>query len=130
MFHVSDAGMAVLVFRLLSSLTSSQYLSSLNKACPIILHSVRKLLGLLDDQFIVCPTCHSIFEYSQCFRDKMCREGGSPNVGMSLPKPPLSKTSQCGTLLLGSIQTRTGSIILHPRKVLLSPFTKINCSFV
>ena len=55
MFHVSDAGMAVLVlfmhhlFCLLSSLTSSQYLSSLSKPCPITLHSVCKLLGLLDD---------------------------------------------------------------------------------
>ena len=88
MFHVSDAGIAVLVlfmhhlFRLLSSLTSSQYLSSLSKACPITLYSVRKLLGLLDDQFteyVVCPTCHLFMSILNAL-DKTCREGGSPNV--------------------------------------------------
>ena len=127
-FHVSDAGMAVLVlfmhhlFRLLSSLVSSQYLSSLSNACPTSLYSARKLLGLLDDQFIeyvVCPTCHSIYEYSQCFKqDIQGRRFSKCCWYVRFPNHPIRQyRKECGTLLLESVQTRTGGIILCPRKV-------------
>ena len=68
-FHVSDTGMAVLVFFIhhlfhpLSSLTSSQYLSSLSNTCPTSLFRAHKVFGLLDNQFVeyvICPACHSV----------------------------------------------------------------------
>ena len=55
------------LFHLLLSLASSEYLSSLSNACPSSLHSARKILSLLDDQFIeyvVCPTCYQTFAES------------------------------------------------------------------
>ena len=124
-FHVSHAGMAVLVlfvhhlFHLLSRL-SSQYLTSLSNGYPSSLHNVRRLL---DDQFIeyvVCPTCHSIYDYSQCFRqDVQGRRFSERCWYVRFPNHPFRQhRKECGTLLLESIQMRTGKISLHPRKVL------------
>ena len=127
-FHVSDAGMAVLVlfihhlFHLLSSLTSSQYLSSLSNTCPTSLFSARKVLGLLDNQFVeyvICPACHSVYDYSQCFcQDMQGRKMSNRCWYIPFPCHPLRQhRKECGALLLESIQTHTGKMILRPRKV-------------
>ena len=65
--------MAVLVLfmhllHLLSQLTSSKYLYTLSYVCPTSLYGARKLLGLLDDQFVeyvVCPSLFSSFAFER-----------------------------------------------------------------
>ena len=122
-FHVSDAGMAVLVLfmhhllHLLSQLTSSQYLCTLSNAS---LYGARKLLGLLYDQFVeyvVCPSCHSIYDYSQCYRQDVQGKKFSKRCWyVRFPNHPFQQhRKECGIFLLESVQTRISNIILRPR---------------
>lgn len=110
------------LLRLLSSISPSQPLLSMTECCPKTLYSVRKMLGLVDDQFleyVVCPQCHSIYELSQCIQqDAIGRKSSKRCWYIRFPNHPFqSQRQKCGCLLLESIQTRTGNIILRPRKV-------------
>ena len=77
-FHVSDAGIAILIvflhnfLQLLSSLSQSEFLNRIGGACPTSLYSTRKILDVRDDcfrQYVVCPKCnsiHTVYELEQC----------------------------------------------------------------
>lgn len=127
-FHVSDAGMAILILfvhnllRLLSSVSPSTFLNSVTENCPSSLYGVRKMLGLVTDQFIkyvVCPQCHSIYEYSQCVQqDAQGIKSSKRCWYIRFPNHPFhSQRQECGTVLLESVQICTGKIVLRPRRV-------------
>ena len=122
MFHVSDAGIAVLILfvynllRLLSSISPSQPLLSMTEGCLKSQYSVCKMIGLIDDQFleyVVCQQCHSIYELSQCIQqDYRGRKTSKRYWYTKFPNHPFqSQRQKCGCLLLEGIQTHTGNII-------------------
>ena len=123
-FTISDAGLAMLIvffhhfFRLLSSLdTNCAILSSFAKFWPKSIATVLRVLNINSDkfvQYVVCPKCHSIYNYNQCVtstqQSKTCWHVAYPRHRHKSRRKP------CGTLLLRKERTRSG-FVLRPRKV-------------
>lgn len=123
-FTISDAGLAMLIvffhhfFRLLSSLdTNCAILSSFAKFWPKSIATVLRVLNINSDkfvQYVVCPKCHSIYNYNQCVtstqQSKTCWHVAYPRHRHKSRRKP------CGTLLLRKERTRSG-FVLKPRKV-------------
>ena len=79
------------------------------------------MLGIKKDdfvEFVVCPKCHSIYDYDDCIitkanksqESKCCKYQPFPD------HPHRSRRKKCGTALLRTVKTR-GETILKPRKV-------------
>ena len=54
---------------LLGTLFDNYQLKEASKEIPLTTKTAIKLLGLCEDgiiQYVVCPTCHSIYEYEDC----------------------------------------------------------------
>ena len=74
----------------------------------------------IDDfvQYVVCPTCHSIYSYEECIvsrangtkESKLCKHRPFPN------HPHCSRRKECGTTLLRTVKTQ-GGIYLKPRNI-------------
>jgi hypothetical protein len=128
LFHVSDAGIAILIvflhnfLRLLSSLSQSEFLNRIAAACPTSLYSTRKILGVRDDcfrQYVVCPKCNSIYELEQCIGTtargskytKHCWYVEFPN------HPRQQLRTECGMPLLDAVCSRSGNISFRPKNV-------------
>ena len=88
---------------------------------PLTLATVHRLLDLDKSSFIsfvVCPSCDSIYEYSDCIQlgsdgkqeSKLCTHVGFPN------HPQSSRRTPCGALLLKKVRTKKG-FVLAPIKV-------------
>lgn len=125
--HVSDASLAMLIvffhhfFRLLSSMEeSSGVISTLARFWPKTLGSMHKVMGFEKEEFVqyvVCPKCHSIYDYSDCFMMKHGIEVSKTCQHCPFPQHPnKSQRKPCGAVLLQSIKTKT-SMILRPWKV-------------
>ena len=128
LFHVSDAGIAILIvflhnfLRLLSSLSQSEFLNRIAVPCPTSLYTTRKILGVHNDcfhQYVVCPKCNSIYEMEQCIGTtargskytKCCWYVEFPN------HPRQQLRAECGMPLLDAVLSRSGNITFRPKKV-------------
>ena len=126
-FHVSDASLAMLViffhhfFRILSSMEDSRLISTLAGIWPKSVASIYKLMGLEKEEFVqyvVCPKCHSIYDYNDCFTythdgkrvSKTCQHRPFPQ------HPRKSQRKPCGSSLLRLVKTKKGTL-LRPWKI-------------
>ena len=88
---------------------------------PVRLVTVHSLFGIKEKEFInnvVCPKCHSIYNYEDCVNrsrshggliSKLCKHIAYPN------HPHKSRRTPCDTLLLKTVKTKHG-ISLQPFK--------------
>lgn len=88
---------------------------------PLTLKSVHKLVSLeVGDitNYVVCPSCDSIYEYNDCFTVKANGEKVSEHCKhVHYPDHPhASRRNPCGALLLKKIRTKAG-YVLRPIKV-------------
>ena len=86
---------------------NSQHLRELSKEVPETVRRAVKLLGLNDEEvieYVVCPKCHSVYEYEDCVITH--RNGKKESKLCSYVKyplhPQLSRRKQCHTILLKS----------------------------
>lgn len=87
---------------------NSQHLRDLSKEVPETVRRAVKLLGLNDEEvieYVVCPMCHSVYEYEDCVITH--RNGKKESKLCSYMKyqlhPQLSRRKECHTLLLKSV---------------------------
>lgn len=120
-FAVSDAGLAMAIiffyhfFRLLFSLeNNSPILNLFVDFWPKSVAGLQKLLHFSSCQFteyVVCPKCHSLYEYKQCVtpsgQSKLCKHA---------PHRQKSRQKMCGAPLLTKVKTQTG-FVLRAKKV-------------
>ena len=94
---------------------------NMGQSVPLTLATVHKLISLQQNDFInyvVCPSCDSIYEYQDCLQvgangqqiSKECSHVDFPN------HPQASRRKPCGTKLLKQVRTKRGSV-LTPIKV-------------
>ncbi len=107
--------------KLLGSAYNCAKIVEASEQIPVTLMSVEKIIGLEKKcfiEYVVCPQCSVIYEFSDCVRtlangkteSKTCRHVATPN------HPHVRKRKACGALLLKQ-QRRHKKCILAPIKV-------------
>ena len=126
-FTISDAAIVALLVLLCKyfeklSAHCEGIVQKFSKGIPKTLRSAAKLIGLSNDhltQYIVCPSCNSVFTSTLVMLWNMVRVPNKcPHVAM--PNHPFpSQRKPCGTLLMKAIRGKggCGNIILQPNKV-------------
>ena len=126
-FHVSDAAIGTLItffhhFFVILFLAdgSSVVLQRLKDFWPKTKAALYKVFGIRRDgftQFVVCPTCHSIYNLDDCIVSCGNRKVSKVCEFRAYPRHPhRSRRAACGTTLLRTVKTRHGTF-LRPRKV-------------
>ena len=88
---------------------------------PVGLQTVHKLLRIAGTnfiQYVVCPKCHSMYDYKSCiFRGSDGQLISKNCCHIAYPKHPhASRRKSCGSLLLKKVRTKSGTT-LQPVKV-------------
>lgn len=106
----------------------------MGQSVPLTLATVHKLISLQQNDFInyvVCPSCDSIYEYQDCLQvgangqqiSKECSHVDFPN------HPQASRRKPCGTKLLKQVRTKRGSVLtpikVYPYKPLKKPIEQL-----
>ena len=91
---------------------ASPHLEEFSLQIPVSLNDVYTYSGVANNEFIeyvVCPTCHSVYEYKDCIetvdgenKSKCCCHVSYPN------HPQHSHRQQCGTTLLKKVRSGRG----------------------
>ena len=127
-FHVSDAGISILIvflhhfLSLLSSLVQCEFLNHISAACPTSLYNTRKIFNLHVDQFqqfVVCPKCNSVYTFDQCIEQSASGQKHCKKCWyISFPNHTrMQQRTQCGGPLLNTVQLQSGSTYFRPIKV-------------
>lgn len=92
-----------------------------NCSIPIGLKTVHKILGVGGGMFVkyvVCPRCHSVYEYEDCVETKANKQNESKRCHhIAYPNHSLmSHRKRCGALLLKKVRSKRG-YSLQPIKV-------------
>ena len=116
-YHVSNAAIASILsfvkyfIRLIGTYCETPRLQEMSKEVPLSYARVRSVLGIEDafKEYVVCPKCHSIYEYDDCVQvvsgskeSKVCRHVSFPN------HPYVRARQPCGTRLLKKIKKSSG----------------------
>ena len=126
-FKISNAAISCLLrflryfISFIGKAFQSRAVEEMGDGIPLTLATVHRLLYLDKSSFIsfvVCPSCDSIYEYSDCIQlgsdgkqeSKLCTHVGFPN------HPQSSRRTPCGALLLKKVRTKKG-FVLAPIKV-------------
>ena len=126
-FHVSDAGISMLIvflhhfFRIVAQADGcSMVLKQFANYWPKTIAALNKAFGIKKDdftEFVVCPTCHSIYNFDDCVITRGTKKVSKVCEFKPYPRHPhRSKKQPCGTTLLRTVKTKQGSV-LRPRKV-------------
>ena len=62
-------------------------------------------------RFVVCPSCHTLYNFEDCF--DTCGSRKKPRVCCHIPfpdHPHISRRQACGTRLLAEVQLKSGKI--------------------
>lgn len=98
----------------------SPLMDILSRTFPSSLHSLRKKISLEDSyaKYIVCPKCEQTYQYADCIDvvgslrlSKRCTHVKFPN------HPHMQKRNPCGTLLLKTVELKSGKELLYPFKL-------------
>ena len=127
-FGISEAGMTALVlflhnlFKLIGNTFHNLDLTRIAAAFPITFRGLCKVIGL--DQipiktYVVCSDCHTLYDYKWCierrsngvYYSKRCEFVRYPQ------HPHRSKRKACGAVLMKTVQTQSGKILLKPKKL-------------
>ncbi|XP_077866482.1 uncharacterized protein LOC144354692 [Saccoglossus kowalevskii] len=127
-YVVSDRGIQCLVTFIKHLLLTVAVIFNVNgltkfiKVLPGTLFTIRKFLGLDRDaftQYVVCPKCHSIYPFENCF--KMKSNGQKVSLKCSHIAFPQhqhqSRQKACGEVLLKKVKGQNGQEYLYPKKV-------------
>lgn len=105
-----------LFLSLLSTISSS--ISSVFSGFPSSVYKLNRLLNINENDFnkyVVCPKCHSLYTFEQCFevrgRPKLCSFVAYPEHPHQLRRRP------CGERLLSEITLNNDKIKHYPRKI-------------
>lgn len=128
LFKVSDVGLNVLMkfFALLFGLLVKVLSLPLTCLKPFVdklphgVEAARRFLGYRKDcfdKYASCPSCHSIYILENCrvtlpnksIISASCAHKAFPN------HPHRSRRNACGTVLMKSVRTSSGSTVLYPR---------------
>ena len=128
-FHVSDAGTGMLILffhhflQLLAGFSGSTILANLSVNCPKTLTTAQNLLEMRNHnnflQYVVCPKCSSIYEYTWCINNLADGTVTSKScIHISFPNHPhRNRRKECGANLLKTVRKSSGKIELKPIKV-------------
>lgn len=110
------------LFRLFFSLlcTFSSIMVAILSFLPKSVHTLKSFLNLNENDFIrfvVCPSCHSLYHFKDCFevvgrnkKPKTCSYVAFPNHRQQALRLP------CASRLLAEITLKSGTIKYYPRK--------------
>ena len=125
-FKISNAALAALLkilkqfFVYIGRVFEFEFLHKLGNCIPLTLSTVYHKLSLKKNDFetfVVCPSCHSIYDYSQCFEVKFGRKVSKKCSHVFFPNHShVSRRIPCGTTLLKTIR-RKERFDLEPFKV-------------
>ena len=127
LFHVSDAGMGVLIlflhhfFHMMASAHPGQYLHNICKVWPKSFLGALKIIhiGKVEfNEYIVCPSCHAIYDYDWCI---VKRANGSrlpkPCKNVLFPNHPFASfRKECGAALLKTVKGKHHSTLVPMKK--------------
>ena len=124
-FYIPDSAMEYFItflkrlFQVISH--SNIWFQDIASGFPSSLYNLKKKLNLLDDKFtkyVVCPKCHSIYKFEDCFHiaggqnvSKHCAFIKFPNHRQHW------RRKECGAPLLKEVTLKDGVKRLYPHKV-------------
>ncbi|XP_048590351.1 uncharacterized protein LOC116609390 [Nematostella vectensis] len=135
MYKVSDAGIILLKFlqvflNTLGTISQVRYLIDFASKLPTTMYMVKAWLGLGNDEFekcVACPKCHTLYYIKDC---TVQRPNGLVSKRCShvryLRHPHRNKRRECGTVLMKTMRSKSGSLFLHPK--LLYCYNKVSKS--
>ena len=123
-YNVTSSALTSLLklFRLFFSLlcTFSSLMASVLSFFPISVHTLKRFLNVNENSFIkciVCPSCHSLYTFEDCFdlvggqkKPKKCSYVSFPNHRQQAFRLP------CETRLLAEVTLKSGKVKYYPRK--------------
>ena len=97
-------------------------LAALASVFPASLYKVRKCFGLHQDnfvKFVVCPSCHAVYLYEDCYDQDSCGRKFPRSCGFTAyPQHPVeSFRKECGHRLLKEVILSSGRLNLYPLKI-------------
>ena len=123
-FYFPDSALTLLLKFL------SAFFTVLGKFCPLVellarafpssLHTLRKKIGLEDSymKYIVCPKCEFIYQRADCIDAVGSLQHSKRCSYIKFPDHPhLQRRKSCGTLLLKTVELKSGKKILYPFKL-------------
>lgn len=126
LFRVSNAALSSMLcllkffMRLLGTALHCRSLVDLAELIPRTLQGAYKCIGLAVDDFteyVVCPDCHSIYEFKDCFEKEAGVKVSKKCCHISYPNhPQRSRRKKCGAQLLKKVNTGRGYKLV-PNKV-------------
>ena len=117
--------------KLLGTIYKCPALHKVSDRIPLKVITAEKILGIHDREvieYVVCPSCHSIYSYEDCIltvgngqtQSKLCQHIKYPN------HPHPSKRKPCGTVLLKTVSSKKGNKLIPN---LIYPYCPIHVSF-
>jgi len=127
-FKVADRAIIILLkfFKIfltcIGKMLQVEALISFAKIIPETLYMIEKKLGLQKDSFIkyaVCPKCKTLYNFEKCIRQKPNGETVSAKCShVEFPRHPRQTGRRpCGTVLMKTMRSRTGKLLLYPKQV-------------
>lgn len=118
--QISENGMAWLLkflsgwFKLLGVTVQSDTLAQISTAFPGTLYMLRQFFQFDRDnfeKFVVCSTCHSLYQYNECLKTVNNRQVGKKCSGVRHSK---GKKVECGADLVYKVQLANGESCFYP----------------
>ena len=118
LFRVSNAALSSLlcllksIIRILCTAFQFRSLVDFSDRLPQTLHSAYSCVGIAGDDFIeyvVCPACHSVYDYKDCFDTIAGVKVSKECCHVSYPNHPQStRRRKCGAQLLKQMKSGRG----------------------
>ena len=100
---------------------SNTWFQDIAAGFPSSLYSLKKELHLLNDKFVkyvVCPKCHNIYKFEDCYYSIEGRHVSKRCTFIKFPQHRQQwRRQECGTSLLKEVTLKNGSKRLYPHKV-------------
>ena len=128
MFRISDVGLGVLLsffaalMLIMARVLAIESLKTFSKYLPVTVRAARKFLGRNKDSFTkyaCCPKCSSLYPLEKC----IIKLPNNATTSLKCtfirhPNHPHKRFRQpCGTVLMKSVQTPSGTTYLYPRQM-------------
>ena len=127
LFKLSNTGVQVLLsffarfLSLVAKIINVDKLNEFAKKLPKTLYLAKKFLGTGQDiflQYVTCPKCSSIYNIADCMEKVAGKSISKKCSHIEFPHHPQVRFRQpCGTVLMKTVKTSSGTYVLYPRSV-------------
>ena len=100
--------------------TCSSTIAKISELFPKSFHTMKDILKLNEDdftRFVVCPKCHSIYRFEECFIDSACKIPRLCSTCEYPHHPHRSRRLPCGAKLLAEVSLTNNCRKYYPCKV-------------